>query len=397
MSTVKSIYLQHLNGTTPNATMDTNGNFTVGGTVSGASSNMFRNRIINGDMRIDQRNAGAAVSGIYGYGVDRWAGYYLGAGTGRFSAQQSTTAPTGFKNSWLLTVTTADAAPSSGYGYGITHTIEGYNTADFNFGTASALPVTISFWVRSSVTGTFPLSLANGTSYRVYGTTYTINSANTWEYKTVTISGDTSGTWATDNTSGFYLVFGFGGGSTRTFSTGWQSGSGSTPTNVTGCTQLIATNGATFYITGVQLEVGTAATPFEFRSFGTELALCQRYYEKSFPIGTVPADNINTNGLNTTQFLLCSYGGTNAVSQNFNFLVQKRSAPTMTFYNNYAFGTANGTAGQWKSYNGSWQSTSGLVTNQATDRGFITAMTLGSGTTGQSYFSVGEWVAASEL
>jgi hypothetical protein len=337
MSILKTIYLQHLNGSSPNATLDANGNMTVTGTVAGASPMMFRNKVINGDMRIDQRYAGSSVSNIYGYGVDRWAGYYLGSGTGRFSAQQSSTAPTGFKNSWLLTVTTADSSPSSGYGYGITHTIEGYNIADLNFGSSNALSVTVSFWVRSSVTGTFPFTISNGTSTRTYGSTYTINSANTFEYKTITIPGDVTGTWTYDNTGGIYMVFGFGGGSTRAASAGWQTFSGSTATMVTGCTQLIATNGATFYITGVQLEAGTKATPFEYRQFTTELQLCQRYYEKSYLLEHVPGTN-STYGISTG---IVDGGSSTAIACNITYRVTKRTAPAVSFYK------FDGTANVW--------------------------------------------------
>ena len=252
---------------------------TINGFTPTVSNMAGRNRIINGDMRIDQRNAGASVSPLSGgYGVDRWKGSYLGGGTGRFSAQQSSTAPSGFVNSWLITVTTADASPASGYGYEVQQSIEGTNFYDLAWGTASASAATLSFWVRSSVTGTFPITLNNSAGDRLFGATYTINSANTWEYKTVAVSGDTTGTWLTTTGVGVSVNFCLGGGSSRTISTGWQAGSGSTPTNVTGCTQLIATAGATFYITGVQLEAGSVATPFEHRQYGQELALCQRYY-----------------------------------------------------------------------------------------------------------------------
>jgi len=161
------------------------------------------------------------------------------------------------------------------------------------WGSANASPVTLSFWVRSSVTGNFPLVLMNGNSTRSYGTTYTINAANTFEYKTITILGDTTGTWATDNTAGIAVIFGFGGGSGRTVSAGWGAGAAATATNVTGATQLIATNGATFYITGVQLEAGTVATPFEHRSYGDELRRCQRYFQY-FPAGAVGQWNSST-------------------------------------------------------------------------------------------------------
>ena len=164
---------------------------------SSGVSPTLRNRVINGAMVIDQRNAGALAAGAVGevYGVDRFVTGVFGSGTGRISAQQSSTAPTGFVKSVINTVTTADATPSANYGYCVTHRVEGYNSADLMWGTANAQTVTLSFWVRSSLTGTFGGSITNSAQTRSYPFTYTISSANTWEYKTVTVAGDTSGTW----------------------------------------------------------------------------------------------------------------------------------------------------------------------------------------------------------
>ena len=248
---------------------------------SGANNVTMRNRIINGAMVIDQRNAGASVAVTTSdtYVTDRFAPQIFGSGTGRFTAQQVSTVPTGFAKSLQLTVTTTDASPAAGYGYCIQQRIEGYNVADLLFGSASAQTITVSFWVRSSVTGSFGFLLNNASVTRNYGVLYTISAANTWEQKTITIAGDTTGTWETTNLNGLGVTFCLGGGSTRTVSTGWNANAtGTTPAFVTGGTNLMATNSATFYITGVQLEKGTAATPFEQRLYGTELALCQRYY-----------------------------------------------------------------------------------------------------------------------
>ena len=237
-----------------------------------------RNRIINGDMRIDQRNAGASAStgsGTYSpYFLDRWQ--LAGSGGGVFSVQQSTVAPTGFTNSSLITVTTADSSIAAGDYYQFRQTIEGFNFSDLGFGAAGAQSVTLSFWVRSSLTGTFGGSLRNGAADRSYVFTYTVNAANTWEQKTVTIAGDTTGTWATNNTGGAIVTFSLGVGSTFESTSGsWGAGSF---VATSGSVDLVATNGATFYNTGVQLETGSVATPFERRSYGQELALCQRYY-----------------------------------------------------------------------------------------------------------------------
>jgi hypothetical protein len=237
----------------------------------------FRNRIINGDMRIDQRNAGASValSTTTQYPVDRFPAY-KGTSSATVTAQRSTTAPAGFTNSIIFTASTG-ATPAAGDINGTWQIIEGFNVADLGWGTANAQSVTLSFWVRSSVTGTYAFSLNNSAVNRFYVATYTISAANTWEYKTVTIPGDTSGTWLTDNGVGIQVVWDLGYGSNFNGSAGaWGS---STIRRTSGSVQLIATTGATFYITGVQLEAGSVATPFERRPYGTELALCQRYYE----------------------------------------------------------------------------------------------------------------------
>jgi len=237
----------------------------------------FRNRIINGNMRIDQRNAGAAVtvnSANNFYAVDR----FFGSGQvtdGVFTVQQSTTAPTNFTNSIIATVTTADASLGATQQYIVGQAVEGFNAADLRWGTANALTVTLSFWVRSSLTGTFGGSLVNSGFNRSYPFTYSISSANTWEQKTVTIAGDTSGTWLTDNGVGIRVLFSLGAGSTYAGTAGaWD---GSYKAGATGQTQVIGTLNATWYVTGVQLETGSVATPFERRPYGTELMLCQRY------------------------------------------------------------------------------------------------------------------------
>jgi hypothetical protein len=237
----------------------------------------FRNRIINGDMRIDQRNAGAAVTinGSGTYTLDRW--YSDDVSDGSWTIQQSSVAPAGFTNSLLVTVTAADTSLAATDRCRLIQQVEGFNSADLAWGTASASPVTLSFWVRSSVTGTFSGSLLNSAENRSYPFTYTVNSANTFEYKTITIAGETSGTWVTNNGVGIRVVWSLGMGSNFNGTAGaWNT---STNFAATGATNLIATNGATFYITGVQLEAGSVATPFERRPYGTELALCQRYFQ----------------------------------------------------------------------------------------------------------------------
>jgi len=258
-------------------------------TTAQASIGM-KNRIINGDMRIDQRDSTATINGTgVTYNVDRW----LGRGEtseGVFTLAQDTTSPANFSNSLKATVTTDDdASPMWGTSsYRIQQQIEGYNIADLNWGTSDAQSVTLSFWVRSSVTGTLGGSVANGDFNRFNPFSYTISAANTWEYKTVTIAGDTSGTWVTNNALGLRLNFSLGAGADRLGTAGtWTS---SVLEGVTGQVNPIQTNGSTFYITGVQLEAGTTATPFENLQYGQQLALCQRYFEP------IINDSLNYNG-----------------------------------------------------------------------------------------------------
>jgi hypothetical protein len=236
----------------------------------------FRNRIINGAMAIDQRNAGASVTPTADgtYTLDRWR---MGiAQASKLSVIRSAVAPTGFNFSTLVTSLSA-------YTVGAAETflamqfIEGFNTADLMWGTVNAQSVTLSFWVRSSLTGTFGGAINNSAFDRSYPFSYSISSANTWEKKTITIPGDTSGTWigAADGI-GLSVSFSVGTGTTRSTAAGaWAAG---TFYSVTGATSVVGTDGATWHITGVQLEKGPVATDFDFRSFGQELGLCKRYY-----------------------------------------------------------------------------------------------------------------------
>jgi hypothetical protein len=240
----------------------------------GSNSPSNRNRIINGDMRIDQRNAGAAVTASGSYPVDRFT--MTNSTDGSFSAQQDTSAPVGFVNSLKVTTTTADTSLTTTQYFAIRQKIEGFNVSDFGFGTANAKTVTLSFWVRSSLTGTFGGSIANSAATRSYPFTYTISVADTWEQKSVSIAGDTTGTWLTTNGSGVQVFFGLGAGPDRSGTAGaWNSNNN---VSATGAVSVIGTLSATWQITGVQLEAGSAATPFEHRLYGQELALCQRYY-----------------------------------------------------------------------------------------------------------------------
>jgi len=235
----------------------------------------FKNRIINGAMVIDQRNAGASVTPTNGlYTLDRWAADVSQAS--KFTVIQSSTAPAGFSKSLLVTSSSAYTVGTNDY-FALHQFVEGFNTSDFNFGTASATSITLSFWVRSSLTGTFGVGLRGASDTRSYTATYTINSANTFEYKTIIIAGDTSGTWLTNNGVGIGLFFSLGVGSANSTTAGsWQAVNATSPT---GAGSVVGTNGATWYVTGVQLEKGSTATSFDYRPYGTEFALCQRYFQ----------------------------------------------------------------------------------------------------------------------
>jgi len=297
--------------------LDSSGNATFAGTPV-PNSSFLRNRIINGDMRIDQRNAGASITPTdLQFATDRWRASLNVAS--KFSLQQSSVAPTGFTNSLLATSLSAYSVAASDV-TGIVQPIEAFNVSDFGWGAAGALTVTVSFWVRSSLTGTFGGSLRNSARNRSYPFSYTVSAANTWEQKSITIAGDTTGTWLTTDGIGIQIYFSLGAGSTFSGTAGsWSS---SNLITVTGATSVVGTNGATFYLTGVQLEVGTAATPFERRQYGQELALCQRYYERGFV------------------WRYMGYNGTDSTTVYWK--VQKRAVPTTTVTMSSQSGTTSG-------------------------------------------------------
>lgn len=350
------------------------------GPISGA-----RNRIINGDMRVDQRNSGSVVTFTtltsgQTYTVDRWDGT-KNSNNKAYTIRRSGEAPVGFTSSLLFTVTSTDGVTSSNDYNFVRQYIEGYNVADLMWGTANAKPVTLSFWVRSSVTGTYSVSLVIQGAGN-YPATYTINSANTWEYKAMTVPGPTSGTWPTDNTAGLGIYFDMGNGTTYTTTTNtWTYGQ-----NVfggTGVTKLVQTNGATWYLTGVQLESGTVATPFERRSFGQELALCQRYYQKSYDLNTAIGTNTNVG----RTFIIGRGTGTNIDYCNtVHFPVRMRSTPTMKYY------SVSGTADSWNTTN-----TSGNPLQNNYNEGSFSPYFSDSTTTGQAGFGYGHWTASAEL
>jgi hypothetical protein len=286
----------------------------------------FKNRLINGGMVIDQRNSGASVTPVNGeYTLDRWT--YQASQASKITLQQnqgSVTPPAGFTNYLGITSSSAYTVGSAEW-FVLIQKLEGFNFADFNFGTSNAQPVTVSFWVRSSLTGTFGASFSNEANDRSYPFSYTISAANTWTKITQTIPGDTSGTWVgASNAGAARLYFSLGVGSTYSGTAGAWAGTQYRST--TGATSVVGTNGATFYITGVQLEKGSTATSFDYRPYGTELQLCQRYYE-TLGIGCGGTSRGNT---------WCSAT---------RFAVPKRASPTLAVLNStLSFSNGSGTA-----------------------------------------------------
>ena len=235
-----------------------------------------RNLIINGAQTIAQRGTGAVTTNV-SYPVDRWQ--ITNSSGASISVQQNSDVPSGegFAFCTKYTVTTADSGVTGTEDALFRQHIEGQDITQLAWGTSSAKTVTLSFYVKSSLTGTFGGALKNSDNSRAYPFTYTISSANTWEYKTITIVGETSGTWLSTNGIGVRVVFSMGSGSDRLGTAGaWNSNNND---GATGQVQVVETLNATWQITGVQVEVGKA-TPFEHRSFGEERLLCCRYFWK---------------------------------------------------------------------------------------------------------------------
>jgi hypothetical protein len=280
MSTLNVSQLKNASAASPAILLAADGSATAQlSSINGGPLAGMRNRIINGDMRIDARNNGAAVTPSGGDAqvtLDRWKARYTQAS--KYSVQQVSDAPAGFTNSLKVTSLSSYSVVASDY-FAIEQMIEGFNTADLALGSASASSISLSFWVKSSLTGTFGGSITGATFTRSYPFTYSITSANIWEKKSITLSGDTAGTYITNNGVGLEIFFGLGVGASFTNTAGAWTNAGSV--SATGATSVVGTNGATFFLTGVQLEPGTVATPFERRSYGQELALCQRYYHRS--------------------------------------------------------------------------------------------------------------------
>ena len=308
-------------------------NFTGGMQIGGQDTTFgsMRNRVINGAMMIDQRNAGALISlpASGQYTVDRF--WYRSTQIDKFNVQQNAgnvTTPAGFTN-YLGATSTSAYAVLSGDRFNIAQNIEGLNVADLGWGAAGAATVTLSFQVYSSLTGTFGGALQNSAGDRSYPFTYTISSANTWTTISITILGDTSGTWLKTNGTGIAVYWGLGAGSTTSGTAGaWAS---ATYFSATGAVSVVGTSGATFYITGVQLERGSSATAFEYRPFAIELASCMRYFYAIKSTGVANGDGTGINGV---------IGGLTAVHRTqAPHPVIMRATPSLTFSNISTVGT----------------------------------------------------------
>jgi hypothetical protein len=337
-------------------TIDGTNGITQAGEFNSDSSFGFKNRIINGAMVIDQRNAGASVTANNGvFGVDRFkiSATQSSKGTMQQNAG-SVTPPAGFTNYLGLTSSSA-FTPASGDLIALLHRVEGFNSADLAWGTASAKTVTLSFWVYSSLTGTFGGGLGNSDGSYTYPFNYTISAANTWEQKTITITGATSGTWTADNSTGINISWSLATGSTYSGTAGaWTSGVNAY--NATGATQPFSTNGATFYITGVQLEIGSTATSFDYRPYTTELQLAQRYFCTSYVYGTA-VGTITGNGA----VRRWTDAGSVFASVQIVYPVSMRAAPSVTIYGTAAGGTSGQVSGDGRNVSGAVGGTSSTL------------------------------------
>jgi hypothetical protein len=270
--------------------------------------------IINGAMTVAQRGTSAVNSSSSAtFRVDRFKAFSNGGGV--FTTEQSSTVPNNeFAYSNKLTVTTADSSIASSDFYAFNHDIEGYNIIQTGYGTSDAKTLTLSFWVRSSVTGTYSVTAYNSDGSRGYLNTFSISSADTWTKISLSWAGDTGGTWNKTNGTGITIRFDLGGGSAGHGTADQWTTSGTFAANRTsGSVDWIATSGATFYITGVQLEVGQTASPFEHEDYGTTLRKCQRYYYQPTS-AHYPGDNSN--------------GGSSRIV--YHFPTVMRSAPSVT-------------------------------------------------------------------
>ena len=332
MSTLKVDNIRHNNATSDAITMASDGTCTAN--ITNNLSN--RNIVDNGEFVVDQRGFSSAVTQTgEAYTIDRWKTRMTS--NSKFSVQKVADAPAGFYNSAKITSLDATTVQSGDY-FQLQQGIEGYNINPANFGTPTAKGLVLSFYVKSSLTGTFSVCFSNYTGNKFLAQNYTISSANTWERKTISVPAITTGSWERGNGAGLYIYFTLGAGSDTLRSTGsWiDSNFGRAGT---GSTNVVATNGATWHLTGVQLEVdhtnsGTA-TDFEHRSYGDELQRCRRYYQQYVNISAVGYVPNNSN---------------RTYSHGWFFPVAMRAKPTLTLTNTGSSGGQYVTDGQTNRY-----------------------------------------------
>ena len=329
----------------------------------------FRNKIINGDMAISQRGTSAIpnVAATNTYGTDRWHVYgELGSKMTITQTTSNSNAVQGFPFSTLVTSSAATTPVSSHY-YGVRQIIEGSNIADLAWGTSGAKPVVVSFWVRSSIAGTYSLALFNSGNNRTLISAYTISAIDTWEKKTVYINaGETTGTWGTGNGIGVNVWFDLGSGTGNNGTAGvWNT---SLLTRTSGSVNWIGTSGATFYITGVQLEQNYQPTPFEQRPIGVELQLCQRYFAKSFDQGVAPFNGSQTANDGGNDLQVWNTTVANSYCSFIKTPVPMRARPNVVFYN-----AEMATANTWSIYNASGQINNAysVVAGSVNQKGFL--------------------------
>jgi hypothetical protein len=338
-----------------------------------------RNKIINGAMEINQRGT-AAVATDGAMISDRWK--MTEAGGGNMTCQVVADAPASFRNSIKAIASTADDCSQAADEYRILHRIEGNNVVDLYYGASGAKTTTLSFWVKSSLTGNFPVGLENGASNRTHVKQYTINSADTWEKKSVTFVGDETGTWLLTNGVGLMVNFILGAGTNYAGTIdSWQ---GSRLYRGSSSVQMMATVNATWFVTGVQLEVGSTDTDFEYKSFNEELVLCQRYFSKSYDYDVAPATASTVVGSAAIRNGPVTING--SPFWHVGFPAAMRDNPTVTIFD---FG---GTSGK---INGpSNASVTGEV-HQAAMSGFNVLNSSGSSVSSGDYYC--NWKADSEL
>ena len=321
-----------------------------------------RNMILNGAMKISQRGTSFAVIGNGDYSLDRWQ--FTESSIGAYTITQDSSGPAGFANSLKIDCTTADASPASGEWLTFQYKIEGQDLQQLKKGTASAESVTLSFWVKCNKTGNIQVNLKDEDNNRQIGNTVTIDSADTWEQKSLTFAGDTTGALGDDNACSMFIEWWLDSGSSLSSGavpTSWET-KADTDRNAGGTLAFADSTSNYINITGVQLELGTVATDFEHRSYGEELALCQRYYEKSYAQATTPGTTTD-NGRHAFFFNTVNNG---YVGGFIKHIVTKRATPTITTY-----APGDGTSGEGSFYEfGTSTTNTTLTTGQINDAGF---------------------------